>query len=104
LPKLFLENLQIGEDASQPYNNPTNHKHKAPNLSSNNLKQHADELYGILIEPVFTTDRFQTLKKNITQLAKMLVKYSQYLDSCNEVMKKNHSFPEQMMVLPLLFK
>lgn len=34
-PKLFLENLKIGENESQPYNNPTSHKHKTPHLSSN---------------------------------------------------------------------
>lgn len=90
-PKLFLENLKIGENESQPYNNPTSHKHKTPHLSSNTLKQYADELFGILTEPVFITERFNSLKQNVTQLAKIFIKYSQYLDSCNEAMNQNHS-------------
>lgn len=90
-PKLFLENLNIREDESQRYNNPTNHKHRTPHLSSNTLKQYADELFRILTEPVFITDRFNSLKQNVTQLAKIFIKYSQYLDSCNEAMNQNHS-------------
>lgn len=97
MTKLFLENLSIEtQSRTQPYNNPTNHKHKLLNLSSNTIKQYADEIYGLLIEPLFMTNRFRSLKENITQLAQMLVKYSQFLDANNTSMKKNHDAIEPL--------
>jgi len=45
----FFENLNIDKETlDQPHNNPENHKHKTPNLSSEMLQSWGDELFHIL--------------------------------------------------------
>ena len=84
-------NLKIEKDTlSQTYKYPKNHKHKNPNISSSVLTEWADNLYIIPTEPIMMTDRFKNIKTDVTSLAKILTKYSQYLMSVNESMKKIH--------------
>lgn len=76
--------------ALQGYNDYKRKKEKAPRLSAVQLNNHVQELSGVLMQPWFSSKRFEILRQEVEVLVNAMKTYCEYLENKDSEMKERH--------------